>query len=171
VTTLLRTAVDVAAMTTRHEASAVVDAVLARTGATPADLVAMAHEVSTTPRRDLLALLASADGRSPDAAASIVRRAVLDAGIRLDGVAVPITLRSGLSRIAPLIWTEALTAVVPSDDAVTAVALRSMGWRVVTYRADEIPWCGPRVAHEVRALIEEQRRAVSARRAVPRLAA
>jgi hypothetical protein len=139
-TSVVRTLVDMAGTTTRYEAVVALDAALARGMVMDADLTeAVARRHAGRSRHDFAALLELTDKRSTDPLTSLLRLALLDYGVAVEGVGVCIgrDARGGALRV-PLLWERARVAVVPNADGGLKRLLRMAGITVIATDIDAV---------------------------------
>jgi hypothetical protein len=136
VTTVERTLADLALAGFRREAVIAADEALARGLATPSGLNRIVKDLAGVPRSERLEILNEATGASSSAVTSVLRRAVLDAGLPEPACGHRVTLSHGRRVPLPLVWdAEGIVVLEAGNDA--ASALRVLGRTVITVTEDD----------------------------------
>lgn len=153
-TSVLRTAIDIAATSSRHEGIVVLDAALARRPASLRELQGITQARGQgPPSRALLTLLALADGRSPDPLTSLARLALIDHGVPVDGVAVALRgARQENPLMVPLLWPHQRVAAIHTDPRMSQ-RLNQLGITPITLNLHDVIYRAPEFAATIRGLL------------------
>lgn len=160
VTSPARTAIDVAAWSSRQEGIVILDAVLAQRLSTTRELLEIADSRSQarTPRA-LATLLDLADERSPDPVTSLARLALHEHGVPVDGVGVTLRRRApDPPATIPLLWPHARIAAIHRADTAASALLLASGITPVVMDADMVLYRGAEFAAVISGLVRRERR-------------